>query len=231
MANYIRERSSGEIIRDSLRIYRDHFGTIFSVYFISGFLWRFIYEVLDETASWHRSKWFFFALSWLMPFVAGVLLTAVVAQIYLGNELNLKRVLRRPKVLGKALLTELLVLFLLFLYPWLMFAVPVVVLEGVWGFRAVRRSSELGRHYRVRNVFVLLWPYTVKFILWVVYALAVVFLVPYTTPWRITLFAIKDTLFSLITPLAYITSVLLYFDMRIRNEAYDIVSLAEELRK
>src|SRR5207248_8143269 len=112
MADYIRERSSGEIVRDSLKIYRNNFATIFAVYFFSAFLWEFIYEILDATDSWPRGKWFFKGLGKLMPFVAGVQLTSVVAQIYLGYEVNTSKIFRNPTVLTRAVLTGMLVIIL-----------------------------------------------------------------------------------------------------------------------
>jgi hypothetical protein len=111
-----------------------------------------------------------------------------------------------------------------------MFTVTVVVLEGVWGFHALKRSLALGTHYYIRNFVVFIWPYTAYFMLWTVYFVLSFLLMP-TTGWRIAITAIKLSVFTLITPLAIIMTVLLYFDMRIRNEAYDIVALSEELRR
>lgn len=230
MADYIRERSSGEIVRDSIKIYRTHFAIIFAIYFVNAFLWEFIYEVLSATGSWPRGKWFFKGLGLLMPFAAGVQLTSVVAQIYLGYEVNTRKIMRRPGTLSKAILTGIVVLLLAPLYPFTMFAVPVVVLENVWGFKALKRSFQLGRHYYLRNFLVFIWPYTVYYLVSI--GLGAIDLFYGTTTLRTILFiGSKEAIVSLITPLAIITTVLLYFDMRIRNEAYDIVSLAEELQK
>jgi hypothetical protein len=231
MADYIRERSMGEVIRDSVRIYRENFVTIFTIYFFSAFLWTFIYEVLDTTSRAPRAKWFFWGLGKLMAFVAGIQVTAVIAQIYLGYEINIRRVFSRPDILGKAIGTGIIVLVLFLFYPLLMFATTVVVLEGAWGFRALKRSFELGEHYYIRNFVVFVWPYLLYLMLWLVYACLIIWLAPLSPNWKITILAIKGSIFTMITPLAIIMTVLLYFDMRIRNEAYDIVSLAEELRK
>lgn len=230
MADYIRERSSGDIVRDSLKIYRANFGLIFTIYFFSAFLWEFIYEVLNITGSWPRGKWFFKGLALLMPFVAGVQLTSVVAQIYLGYEINMKKVFRNPTTLTRAVLTGMVVLVLFPLYPLTMFSVPVVVLENVWGFKALKRSFELGSHYYLRNFVIFIWPYTIYLLVSLFFGIVDLFF-GVTPFWSILTIGTKEAVVSLITPLAIITTVLLYFDMRIRNEAYDIVSLPEELRK
>lgn len=228
--NYVRERSSGEIVRDALKIYRANFAIIFAVYFFSAFLWEFIYEILDHTNSWPRGKWFFKFLGLLMPFVAGVQLTSVVAQIYLAYEVNTKKIFRRPTTLSKAVLTGILVILLFPIYPLTMFAVPVVVLENVWGFRALKRSWELGHHYYLRNFVLFILPYTAYFLISLFLGVSVLLFQPETLM-SILLVGMKEAVVSLITPLAIITTVLLYYDMRVRNEAYDIVSLAEELKK
>jgi hypothetical protein len=230
VADYIRERSSGDIVRDSLKIYWANFALIFTVYFFSAFLWEFIYEVLSITGAWPRGRWFFKGLGLLMPFVAGVQLTSVMAQIYMGYEVNIKKVFRDPATLSKAVATGILVLILFPLYPLTMFSVPVVVLENVWGFKALKRSLELGSHYYFRNFLIFIWPYTLYLLVSLFFGLIDLFF-GVEPIWSIITIGTKEALVSLITPLAIITTVLLYFDMRIRNEAYDIVSLPEELRK
>lgn len=230
MADYIRERSSGEIVRDSLKIYRANFELIFTVYFFNAFLWEFIYEILSSTGYLPRGKWVFKGLGLLMPFVAGVQLISVVAQIYLGYEVNIKKVFRNPTILTRAMLTGILVLISAPVYFLTLFSVPVVVLENVWGLNALKRSFELGSHYYARNFLIFIWPYTLYFLLSFFLGVISVFFAP-TKLWALAIIGTKEAVVSLITPLAIITTVLLYFDMRIRNEAYDIVSLTEELRK
>lgn len=230
MADYIRERSSREIVLDSLKIYWANLELIFIVYFLSAFMWEFIYEVLGITGYWPRGRWFFKFLGLLMPFVAGVHLMSVVAQIYMGYEVNIKKVFRDPKILTKAIGTGILVLILFPLYPFTMFSVPVAVLENVGGFKAFKRSFELGSQYYLRNFVIFIWPYTLYFLLSFTFGVLSLLFAP-TKFWAIVIIGTKEAVVSLITPLAIITTVLLYFDMRIRNEAYDIVSLAEELKK
>jgi hypothetical protein len=153
-----------------------------------------------------------------------------MAQIYMGYEVNIKKVFRDPATLSKAVATGILVLILFPLYPLTMFSVPVVVLENVWGFKALKRSLELGSHYYFRNFLIFIWPYTLYLLVSLFFGLIDLFF-GVEPIWSIITIGTKEALVSLITPLAIITTVLLYFDMRIRNEAYDIVSLPEELRK
>ena len=233
--DYIRERSAGEIIRESLRIYSRHCLVIFLVYVPAAFGTKFLIDFLQ--LSQHPSRgivWAARILGWVIPHIAGLHLTLVISHIYLGYDLNGIRILRRsvPR-LGKAILTALLVLLLFFLYPWLMFATPVVMIEGVWGVQALRRSWELGRYYRLRNFFVYVWPFTLYVIVYFALSLLLLYLslkYPTFRQLEIILFIVKDFVFSLLAPVLIIIAVLLYYDMRIRNEAYDISSLAEDLR-
>jgi len=232
--NYIRERSAGEIIRESLRIYDRHCRVILLVYVPVIVLTKLIANVLqlrgDGSGVWLTAQ----ILRWVIPYIAGLVLTVVISFIYLGYDLKVTRIFRSSMpLLGKALLTAILVFLLLVLYPWFMFAIPVVMIEGVWGFKALRRSWELGMYYRLRNFFIYVWPFTLYLAVYIGINLVFLFLslkYPTFKSWEIAFLIVKDFIFSLIGPLLIIVAVLLYYDMRIRNEAYDIASLAEDLR-
>lgn len=232
--NYIRERSAGEIIRESLRIYKRHCLVIFLIYVPLAVATKFTMDVVELRHDSSGVIWTARVLNWVIPYIAALHLTVVISHIYQGYDLKLTRILRRTfPLLGKALITGLLVLLLFFLYPWLMFSTPVVMIEGVWGFKALRRSWELGKYYRLRNFFVYVWPFTLYVVVYVAINLVFFYLSLQSsvfTPWELAFSIVKDIAFSLIAPMLIIIAVLLYYDMRIRNEAYDIASLAEDLR-
>jgi hypothetical protein len=233
--NYIRERSAGEIIRESLRIYDRHCRIILLIYVPVTVLAKFMANVLQDNNNALPGVWWTATIiRWVIPYSAGLVLTVAISFIYLGYDLKLSRIFGRSiPLLGKALITALLITILLVLYPWLLFAIPVVMIEGLWGFKALQRSWELGKYYRLRNFFIYVWPFTLY--IGVYMAIQLVFLYlnltnPRFKSWEIAFLAVQDLIFSLIAPLLIIVAVLLYYDMRIRNEGYDIASLAEDLR-
>jgi len=111
----------------------------------------------------------------------------------------------------------------------LMFASSVVVLEGLWAFKALKRSNALVRGFVWRNLATLALIFIVVF---GVIVLAATFL---------TVAHIKTTMLggriftyvvgSLLVPPFFISVVLLYYDTRARKEAYDSAALAEDLRR
>jgi len=237
--NYIKERSAGDIFRESLRIYERYCRVILLVYVPITVLTKIVAYVVQISSERQHSVrpgvWLTVeVLRWVLPYLAGLVLTVVISFIYLGYDLNMTRILRRSLPLfGKALFTALLVTLLLVLYPWFMFAIPVVMIEGVWGIRALRRSWELGKYYRLRNFFIYVWPFTLYLAVSLGISLPFLYLSFNGSTFSSLEFAfliLKELIFSLIAPLLIIVAVLLYYDMRIRNEAYDIASLAEDLR-
>ncbi len=112
-----------------------------------------------------------------------------------------------------------------------MFYLPIVVIEGVWGFKALRRSIQLGRNYYLRNLGVMLLLYVIVTLAFIVmFYLSVRFYGIH--PWiAVTDLGLRDLILCALAPILIIRTVILYYDMRVRNEAYDITALAEELRQ
>jgi hypothetical protein len=109
-----------------------------------------------------------------------------------------------------------------------LFASSVVVLEGLWAVQALKRSKALARGFNWRNLAVLI-------LIWVI---VVVLLALASTVF--TLLHIKSALAGrmftvgmamIVVPIFFIAVVLLYYDSRVRNEAYDSAALAEDLRR
>jgi hypothetical protein len=117
---------------------------------------------------------------------------------------------------------------------WLMFTPSAVILEGVSGFSALKRSKQLAHGYNWRNfgVFLLLLIILVVigFIIGAVVGVILVLLLPVATHALLfrLLYAVMNSIGATIT-LTMI--VLLYYDLRARKEAYDAAALAEDLRR
>ena len=110
----------------------------------------------------------------------------------------------------------------------LLFASSVVVLEGFWAIEALKRSRALARGLNWRNLAVLI-------LIWVI----VVVLVALTST-IFTLLHVKGAfagrmftvgIAMIVVPVFFIAVVLLYYDSRVRKEAYDNSALAEDLRR
>ena len=109
-----------------------------------------------------------------------------------------------------------------------LFASSIVVLEGRWGFHALKRSKALasGFNWRTLAVLTLLW-IIVLLVLTVAAVVLIVLHVKSPVTERIFASAIATT----VMPIFFIAAVLLYYDSRVRKEAYDNAALAEDLRR
>lgn len=250
MIDSIRERSGGEVIKLAFGIYREHFPVLFLTYFVLTFPLAFANELLIGLhvrggLGLSLATKTVILLRIVATSIAGLVLTALVSDIYLGYVPSLRRTMQRltPMFLIKGLATEWLAqaaiglsLFLLIIpgvavYTLFMFYLPVFVIEGLWGFKAVRRSVALGRNYYLRNLSVMLLLYVIIILAFIL--MFPLFVMLYRPRIWITVadLGIKGVILSLLQPILIIRVVLLYYDMRVRNEAYDITAFAEELKR
>jgi hypothetical protein len=134
--------------------------------------------------------------------------------------------------LARAISPFLFRAIILLLIVWFMFYPLIVVLEGRWGFNAFRRSLKLVWGYYARNYaaqFVLLFlTYAASLIIGIVLG-AMSGLVESAAGIAI-IGLIVDLVQFIIAPLNLICLVLLYYDLRVRKESYDLAALAEDLR-
>jgi hypothetical protein len=240
MSNYIRAQSPGEIISGSFSIYRRHFLTIAAGY------WLLVIPVavLEAFLSTRQSQlWLIGPLSQLAGLFASVAITVEVSDICLGNRPSVARSYRRAfdKLFGRLCLTYLLQIaiialgFVLFIVPgflfltWYGFALTVVVLERLSGVEALRRSRTLGKGFYLRNfgtMCALFLPLLLPAIIWELMVNLVL---------GIDSKDVREVVIAVVTqlpaPLLYIGIVLLYYDLRVRKEAYDSASLVEDLRR
>jgi hypothetical protein len=178
----------------------------------------------------------------LMIFMTGAM-TKAVSDVYLGHEATVSGsygyVLKRwAAYLWTNLLCGLLVLggVVLCVVPgiilgfWIAFATQVFVLEGRAGLRAIQRSRELigeGRWVRV-------------LVLWFLLTLMISFIA--AIPQMFLQFLIHDVALmkslsaawgaltnTFLAPISAIALILLYYDIRIRKEAFDLQVLAQSI--
>jgi hypothetical protein len=113
---------------------------------------------------------------------------------------------------------------------WLIFTPSVVILEGFGGFAALKRSKAIGKGYHWRNLGIIAFLLVIPIVIYVILALAFKSLFPHAVGhFGGRLFDV--ILDSLSPPLTIIGIVLMYYDLRVRKEAYDAAALAEDLRR
>ncbi len=122
--------------------------------------------------------------------------------------------------------------FLLLIVPgiifslWCLVAQPVVIVENVWGVAAIRRSRELMRDNLSKGFKVAL----AVFFLTAILAFALGLLVE-LVPWPHVLvgLVLGNALQALLLPIQTAPTLLLYYDLRIRKEAFDLEQLASSI--
>ncbi|MFL5383259.1 MAG: hypothetical protein ACJ8GN_12130 [Longimicrobiaceae bacterium] len=183
------------------------------------------------------------AHSFLLSYAAAATVV-VVSDAYLGQERSLPQVLRAVfsrfgSIWGTALMKNLLIGFgmLLLVVPGVIafivtFAmVPAVMLEGASTSQAFDRSRALARGNQARIFFALVLAFALMSIAFMGTLFAAGFLEGTAgwgmsdTGWNV----LTQLVFSAAYPFTAIVSVLLYYDARIRNEAFDIEMLMEDL--
>jgi hypothetical protein len=138
------------------------------------------------------------------------------------------------KLLGISILR--VIIFVIGLVPgiiamlWLIFTPSVVILEGLGGFAALKRSKDLAHGYNWRNLGVYVLFFTICFVIGEILGRFYGLLFPGTIG-RFPHWLFMVVIESLTTPLSLTAIILLYYDLRVRKEAYDAAALAEDLRR
>lgn len=167
----------------------------------------------------------------------------IVSDAYLGRERGLGQVLRAVlsrfgSIWGAALMKNILITFglLALVVPGVIafiatFAmVPAVMLEGASTSQAFDRSRALAKGNQPRIFFALALAFTLMSLAFMGALFSLGFLVGMAgdmsdTAWNI----VTQVVWSAAYPFTAIVSVLLYYDSRIRNEAFDIEMLMDDL--
>jgi hypothetical protein len=178
----------------------------------------------------------------VQPFLVAAISRAA-ADAYLGERVTLGRTLRYalsrlPAILWITIITSVVTIvgFILLIIPGIIalvrltLAPAVLVVEDARGTKAVRRSWRLtgGHFWRVLGTLILAGLISAigAAIIQIPAELAAVALGP--DGWPVS--ALGSALASaLITPFSLLIVVLLYFDLRVRKEGYDIEVMAQEL--
>lgn len=242
MTNYLQQQTVADLLRNTVAIYRKSFRIILLSCILPN-LPFLIWQV--ETQAAQATGWYVVAYvcSFIVSTLAfGVILLAI-ADICLGNRPSVRRAAR--KLYGKLALKLLLACALvtaviysafwlyvvpgLFAWPWLLFVTTVVMLEDESIVGAVKRSFQLARGFNLRNLSVVLMLFMLLFVGLVLLLLPFAMAAGHSEgfPFR----ALMVAFITFGVPLLYIATVLMYYDIRVRKEAYDAAALTEDLRR
>lgn len=240
MSQYLRELSFGEIVRACFEIYRHHFLTIFVIYFLPVFPLALMQNIAMQE---EELAVFFFFLILGMVFIslAYAALAVTLSDVCLGNKPGFFRSYRYVfgSILGKLIATNLLQIlaifvgFILLIIPgifitvWLVFVPIIVILENIWGRDALKRSKNLGKGFHMRTFGL----FVVFFIIFFVIGAIVGGFMGIMNLDQMTFDIVILIMQTLLQPLILIMIILSYYDLRVRKEAYDAATLAEELHR
>jgi hypothetical protein len=174
----------------------------------------------------------------LLP-LCGAAMVQNISASYLGEELSAggsysRAAPRFLPLLGTNILYGLVVLlgYIMCIVPgiifilWFLLVVPVVMLEGLAGTAALRRSRELMRGNTGKGLSLMLVVGILGFVLsWAIGMVSA--FIPWPHP-SLAVF-VQTVLAALWLPIQTAPVILLYYDLRIRKEAFDLQRLAESL--
>lgn len=250
MSEPLREQSAGEIVRNTFATYGRHFRPVFLAFFLPMFPLSFLCAELDDQLpeAWNGTFTMLAALL-VTPF-AYAATTLILSDSYLGIRPSVRRAygtvfrgfaLRIISTNFIAALGVILGLILLLipgfiLGAWILLVTPVVILERQANLAAIRRSKQLGDGYHWRNIGVLLVVGSILFVFWLLgFALFMTvssfFIEIVPEEWNSWDRYLSALLQAIAEPAVIVALVLIYYDMRIRKEAYDITLLGQDLRR
>jgi hypothetical protein len=186
----------------------------------------------------------FLAVQFLIvqPFLVAAVARAA-ADAYLGERVSIGRTYRYalgklPAILWVTILTSILTLigFILLIIPGIIAFVrlsvtpPVVIVEDVRGTKAVGRSWRLTKGHFWRLLGALILSALIAAIGALIITIPTEFVAFTLGPGGWPVSALGSVLASIVvTPFSMLIIVLLYFDLRIRKEGFDIEVMAQEL--
>ncbi|PPK73935.1 hypothetical protein B0F87_11346 [Methylobacter tundripaludum] len=252
MKNYLNEQSAGMIIRNSVGIYLTNFKALFLIYCLPVLPFMLL-EAYSKTNGQVRMVIIAAVIKILVSILVFLPMTVAVSDISLGNRPTIGRSYRCifSKSVGSFFITYLLLViviavgFIFLVVPGLLFLIwyaltfQVVLLERLSGWKALKRSKELGVGFYWRNYGVLFLTNIICFIFIMILTMSLggasgylggTFFPDFKT-FLVFLEFVWGAIGLVAAPPMLIAPVLIYYDMRARKEAYDINTLAEDLAR
>jgi hypothetical protein len=247
----LRPLSLGEILDVSFSLYRNAFGPLLVIAIVTGGIPQ-ILSVYIEASGGPLENPLFWLTTMLLSLVLGTIgvgaTTFIISERYLGRSLPagaafgratpyFGRLLALSVLAGLAVMVGTLFLIVpgLIIASGILLAVPALVLEALpHGSRALSRSWELTRGLRAKGFLTV----CVAILLLVIPSMAIGFIAAMfggaaaeqgETPPAFA--AVAVLLSTIISPYVYVVITVLYYDARVRKEAFDLEMLAAEMQQ
>jgi hypothetical protein len=240
--NYLQPHTVNSIIRSAFGILFRNWPTLFLIFMIPALP----IQLLKLMASGQSAtiNVILAILDFMVTMFATFPVTVAVSEVCIGIKPSVLRSYRRAFANAGRLIGTLLLFYAIFIVAlialiipgvvfviWSMFAAPVVVIESLGGWAALKRSRELGRGHYLRNFGIALLVLALALMLTIVVALTLVaaaFLLGFRQDYVGELLGALSAL--AILPAYTVSLVLLYYDMRACKEGYGATQLAEDIR-
>ncbi len=243
------EQTASSLLRNIVYVYRHHAVIVLSCAVLPVLPFLVLLELFAETSP-------LMAGVGALGYFAGMLicpatLTVVISDICVGTAPKLSRafghILGRGRwwhllstglLLGLAMVVGLFALLVgaFWVLVRSLFGATIVALEGRRNVDALRRSFELTRGQGWRLTGLTLLPILVAYLAMIPIAVLLVIGASLAGPdstlaQHVVAIGILAASLGLILPVASITTVLLYYDQRVRRESYDAQALSEDLMR
>ena len=240
MSEYIKQQSVGELFRNTLEIFFGHWPSILGPYVLL-LLPLLVIQQLAVYEGAVGAAVLVFLLSMPVSFFAYGIVVVSISEVCLGSTPSMLRSFKHVfssvfwTLAGVSLLQGLAILIglVLLVVPgvvfltWFAFAPVVVILDGTAGMQAFRRSRSLASGYHLRTFSVLVLWFIVLVIVSGVSAGILGAMQADPVVFSIGFFAVQ----LIVQALMVVTLTLLYYDLRVRKEAYSTAGLAEDLAR
>lgn len=243
-ATALRPRSATEIIDASFQLLRRHYTQLVAVAVVALLPYIVLVAVTGgattgaATAAGGFGIILVFLAQWLCAALAEAAVIAGASDAYLEGSVDITRSLattasRLPTIILAGLIRGLAVgvAFIAFIFPGIYVAlrtfaiIPVVVLEERSAGDSLKRSWELAKGEVWKIFLTLLLAWLIFFVLYFLLVI-VVGMVAAQNPRAISV--VVGLLMALVYPITCVVTTLLYYDIRVRREGFDLELLARE---
>ena len=247
--------TTGALLDRAFRLYANNFALLLGItavayvpfYLIMLFFQSSLsFNPQDENAAWAAIMYFIvFMVLWtsvVFP-IAGGAATYAISERYLGNNVAIHAALRRGLAsywsVALAQITvsiRVLIGFMLLIVPgvlWLLsysLVVPTILVEGQKAVPSLRRSRELMKGQRGKALAIMVVLILLEAISGAgISSLSKAIFGTDSTSGAVLHSAINNLMSIFLAPLAIVATILLYYDMRIRKEGFDLDMLSRAI--
>ena len=247
--------TTGALLDRAVRLYANNFALLLgitAVAYVPFYLIMLLFQSSisfnphDENAPWAAILYFIvFMVLWTsiaFP-IAGGAATYAISERYLGNNVAIDAALRRGLAhfwsVSMAQITvsiRVIIGFMLFIVPgvlWLLsysLVVPTILVEGQKAMPSLRRSRELMKGQRGKGFAIMIVLILLEFITGAgISSVSRAIIGTDSTGGAVLHSAVSNLMSIFLAPLGIVATILLYYDMRIRKEGFDLDMLSRAI--